>query len=193
MGIVTAESLQQWNYFMALESDLERLSRYVEFTDKNFSTFSIEIAHLFLAAASEVDVVAKDLCASLDKNSKAKSIDRYRQVITNYYPDIGTYQVMIPRHGLTFTPWENWASEKSPLWWTSHNKVKHQRNEFYEKASLKNALNCMAALFLLDILLYLNRGVERLDPPPVMFNPPRELGAVMSSFQARPALFLGRY
>jgi hypothetical protein len=45
-----------WNYFLALERDLEVVSRYVEFSRPNFQVFSIELAHLLFAAASEVDV-----------------------------------------------------------------------------------------------------------------------------------------
>ena len=51
-----------WNYFIALERDLEVVSRYVEFCPQNFDVYSIEFAHLLFAAASEVDVVAKLLC-----------------------------------------------------------------------------------------------------------------------------------
>ena len=54
-----------WNYLIALERDLEVASRYVEFCQRNFDVYSIEFAHLLLAAASEVDVVAKLLCAPL--------------------------------------------------------------------------------------------------------------------------------
>ena len=52
-------SLQHWNYFLALESDLGKLARFVEPTEANFRTFSLEIVRLFLAACSEIDVVAK--------------------------------------------------------------------------------------------------------------------------------------
>ena len=54
-----------WNYFIALERDLEVASRYVEFCPQNFNVYSIEFAHLLFAAASEVDVVAKLLCQRL--------------------------------------------------------------------------------------------------------------------------------
>jgi hypothetical protein len=47
-----------WNYFLALEQDLETVSRYVECTSDNHKIYSIELAHLLFAAASEVDVIA---------------------------------------------------------------------------------------------------------------------------------------
>ena len=46
---VTSQKLH-WNYFVALEHDLEAASRYVEFCERNFDVFSIELAHLLFAA-----------------------------------------------------------------------------------------------------------------------------------------------
>src|SRR5437879_880483 len=60
----TASKLH-WNYFLALEKDLEVVSRYVEFGSQNFDTYSIEFAHLLFAAVSEVHVIAKLLCKRL--------------------------------------------------------------------------------------------------------------------------------
>ena len=86
MGIQETSNLIHWNYFIALEADIERLSRYVEFTANNFNTFSIEIAHLLLSASSEVDMVAQQLCQSLDNTTSAGSIDQYRNVIKTNIP-----------------------------------------------------------------------------------------------------------
>ena len=61
MGIKTAKIDPHWNYFLAIERDLEPLSRYVEFNPKNFDCYSIEIARLLLAAAAEVDIVCKQI------------------------------------------------------------------------------------------------------------------------------------
>jgi hypothetical protein len=62
-----------WNYFIALERDLEVISRYVEFCPQNFEVYSIEFAHLLFAAASEVDVIAKLLCRRLKPTAKRKT------------------------------------------------------------------------------------------------------------------------
>ena len=54
MGIQSGRVFLHWNYYIALEQDLAKLSRYIEFAEGNFSTYSIELAHLLLAASSEV-------------------------------------------------------------------------------------------------------------------------------------------
>ena len=61
--------LIHWNYFLAIESDLERLSRYVEFSKDNYKTYSLAMAHLLLSSASEVDVVLKGICKNIKKYS----------------------------------------------------------------------------------------------------------------------------
>jgi len=66
--------LLHWNYFLALESDLDRVSRYVEFTTYNYTTYSLEMAHLLLAAGSEIDVVLKSLCKKVNPTIEASNI-----------------------------------------------------------------------------------------------------------------------
>lgn len=61
--------------------------------------------------------------------------------------------VLMPRFGLNLCPWENWSGKKNPLWWRDYNQVKHSRHEAFRQANLHNALNALAALFLLAIEL----------------------------------------
>jgi hypothetical protein len=70
-----------WNYFLALEKDLEGLSHYIEFCKDNLNTYSIELAHLLLSSASEIDTIAKCICSILDPKAKPKNIDQYRKII----------------------------------------------------------------------------------------------------------------
>ncbi len=50
MGIQQKETLLHWNYFLAIESDLEKVSRYIEFAENNYGVYSIELAHLLLTS-----------------------------------------------------------------------------------------------------------------------------------------------
>ncbi|MEO8838402.1 MAG: hypothetical protein ABI351_06795 [Herbaspirillum sp.] len=149
MAIIATTSKVHWNYFLALEHDLELASRYVEFCDANMRTFSIEFVHLLLAAASEVDVVAKLLCQRLSPAAARGNIEQYRAVLIQHLPDLATMQVFVPRYGLTLTPWDNWANGNSPDWWGSYNNVKHERGAHFDEATLKHALNALAGLHCL--------------------------------------------
>jgi hypothetical protein len=170
MGILEADALRHWNYFLALDDDMARFSRYVELTTANFEAYSLELARVLFAAASEVDVVAKMLCHQLDVSSRAANINQYRERIVTDQPLITQTRIHIPRFGLTLEPWNAWRKEKTPLWWTACNKVKHHRHTHFSEANLKNALNAVAGLFVL--LLFFHRVEAQrglLCPDPVLF------------------------
>src|SRR4030042_4970590 len=93
-----------WNYFLAIEGDLERLSRFIEFDERNFDCFSIEISRILLASAAEVDVVCKQICKKLNPASSANGINRYRDEIRAAYPAVLDFEVLLPRHGFSVRP-----------------------------------------------------------------------------------------
>lgn len=191
MTIHAASANLHWNYFLALESDMEQVSRYIEFDSRNLHVFSIELAHLLFAAASEADVVAKALCEAVQPGCGASTIHDYRRVLVATLPDIRSEHVHVPRYGLQFAPWLNWnnaadpanptlpvdpARPLNPDWWKSYNLVKHKRDRHFDEATLKNALNALGALLLLVVLLQgvtagptaggsvLSRGLRLLQP-----------------------------
>ena len=148
-----------WNYFLALERDFEITSRYIEFCQDNLSTYSIEFAHLLLSAASEVDAVAKCVCALVAPTEKADNINQYRQIILadedaqKWKHKLCDIRVSIPRYNLGVNPWASWrAGDKNPEWWHSYNKVKHERNNHFNRASLHNALAALAGLLCMNYL-----------------------------------------
>ena len=153
MGIQRQETLLHWNYFLAIEEDLDKLSRYVDFSG-NDNVYSLEIARLFLSACSEVDVILKQLCKAINPQSGADSINAYFSEIANNFEQFINFEVTIPRLGLTLHPWTDWQNNQPPFWWQHHNKVKHHRHENFDKANLKNCLNSIAGLYVAVLYLY---------------------------------------
>jgi hypothetical protein len=167
-----ARTQLHWNYFLALEKDMEAISRYIEFCPDNLNTYSLELAHLLLSAASEVDTLAKCVCKILNPKAKPQNINDYRKLIKTgedtepnylaiinahckedpetYKHRISNIKVYIPRYSLAFNPWGSWANGTNPDWWSSYNKVKHERNQHYHKANLNNALNALAGLLVMN-------------------------------------------
>jgi hypothetical protein len=143
-----------WEYFLSLDDDLGRAVRFVEPDQNNFQTYSIELMRLLLGACAEIDVVAKALTTRLNQVAPCENIDDYRQVIMPAYPGFATVKVVLPRYGLTFTPWSAWGSNVNPPWWKSHNKVKHERTQNFPEANLQNCLESMAGLFVLLVYYY---------------------------------------
>ncbi len=163
MGIQVVKSPIHWNYFIALEQDLEKVSRFIEFSEENFGTYSIELAHLLLAASSEVDVVLKALCNLKSPNITHENINQYRETIKKEFPEFIEERCYISRYGLILTPWSNWSADKNPLWWRSHNNVKHQRDTHFREANLHNTINALAGLSL--AVLYYYREIFSQDSP----------------------------
>lgn len=160
MGIQRAGAPSHWNYFIALEEDLDRLARFVDLSGQNDNTYSIEIARLFLSASAEVDVVLKGLVRKHDAQSHAASINAYYPEVTAHCPNFVRYSITIPRYSITLTPWIDWAPNTPPKWWSDHNKVKHHRDQHFDLATLKNCLNAVAALMVTVIHLYSEQAVQ---------------------------------
>ena len=181
-----------WNYFLALEADLEVCSRYVDFSADNFNVFSIEFAKILQASSSEIDVVAKILCKKIASGERRRNIDDYRNVILSKYSKFSEVELKIERYCLNFTPWSEWKNGNNPSWWKSYNNVKHERDRYFSEASLENVLNSMAGLMC--ILLYcfsletnsnsneisLPKGTKLFEPKWYGFGEPASISALYS-------------
>jgi hypothetical protein len=143
-----------WNYFLAIEKDLESLSRYIEFANENLGTYSIELTHILLSASSEVDVIMKQLCSLIDPSQITNNVNDYKNVIQQHLPIFINEEICIDRFGLSYKPWDNWNGAQNPNWWRSYNNVKHQRNNHFNEANLQNTINAVGALLLTVVYYY---------------------------------------
>jgi hypothetical protein len=186
-------SLLHWNYYLTLEADIERLSRFVDITPDNYGVYSIEIARLLLTACSEVDVLARQLCEHLDPRDKADDINAYRPILLRAIPSLTQEPVDILRYGLELTPWQNWLDNNPPEWWSAHNKVKHRRHEYFHRANLENILNAAAGLFLLTVYFYdLTTKISVLEPAPTLFEPRVGVARIQGRMGGGVGLWIGK-
>ena len=122
-------SLPHWEYFLAIESDLENCSRYVEFCYDNYETYSLEFARIIMASGSEFDTIMKLICKSIKPSEKPDNILQYYPILNSKYPNFTLYEMFIPRYKICLQPWKEWSEKKSPYWWSKgYNKIKHERN-----------------------------------------------------------------
>ncbi len=152
--IKETKSNAHWIFFTAIENDTETLLRFIEPTEPNFSTYSLEICRVLFAACSECEIVLKEIARSYGREPERMDIEALRKCIMEKLPDLASEKVFVPRYGLELDPWDNWRAGKSPNWWTGYNKVKHQRLDHYHEGSLINALNSVAALMVATIYYY---------------------------------------
>jgi hypothetical protein len=145
-------SLPHWNYFLAVERDVDNLTRYVEFSMANFSVYSVEIARILMASTQETDVLLRQLCQT--HGSSATDEAGYRLFIPRQFSKLPTIEVEVARYALKFTPFRDWLFNSTPKWWTANNKVKHQRHTHFAEASLENMLSSVCALLIANIYYY---------------------------------------
>jgi len=162
-------SFPHWQYFIAIESDLENTARYVEIAPDNFHTYSVEYAHILLSASSEVDVISKLLCRELDPSASYSNINDYRTCVVSHYPNFPSFSISIQRYGVERRPWQEWISGENPSWWKSYNLVKHERNNYFSEANLENALDAVAGLFCLMIAYHLPHLWELSPWPKLLY------------------------
>lgn len=160
-------SLPFWEYFLAIEEDLERCTRYVEFCEGNYGTSSLEFARIIMASGAECDTVMALLCKSIGSPRVVRSITDRFQTVAGKYPKFVDHEVEIPRYGIVCRPWETWSATTGPDWWKmGYNKIKHERDKFFKNANLKYAIGATAGL--LCTLLYYYRELDPEKKPVVM-------------------------
>ncbi len=169
--IESKERLIHWNYFLAIEEDLYKLSRYVDFSEGNYNTYSLEIARILMASCAEIDVVLKQLSALIDPDCSASNINSYYNIITSKLIQFKNFEVTVPLNGLQLCPWSLWNSDSPPKWWTANNRVKHHRHEDLKKGNLEHCLNSVAALYIAVLHLYSEKAIDGdLLQIPKLFN-----------------------
>lgn len=167
--------LIHWRYFLSLERDVEELKNYIEISNENYKTYSIELFKVLLLACSEIDSVLRVLCKEVDPDTDyydettySGRIDLYKTTVTKHFPRVHETEVLVPGLNDPIKPWEEWQHINSPAWWKDYNKAKHYRHSSYKSANLKNMLMAMSALMI--VILYLYRHVKneaRANPSPL--------------------------
>ena len=80
---------------------------YVELTEENFSTYSVEYAHQLLAIGSELDTFFKIYCGF--NSDERKNIIDYTWRIMNVYPEIPSQKIEIINTDIEIIPYAAWS------------------------------------------------------------------------------------
>lgn len=170
-----------WNYLIALENDLANVARYIEFNVDNYKCYSLELSHLLLSIASEIDVIAKAIIKKINPSCSVKSdISFYRKQIKPAFPKLCSISVHISKYNLTLMPWDEWNNDRTPEWWKSYNSVKHERNNAFHKANLENTLNAFAGLHIIMLYYYKDEAEKGYLLPLNLFKPGLESRLIKS-------------
>lgn len=161
-----------FRYYILLENKFISTLNYVELNEENFSTYSVEYAHQFLAIGSELDTFFKIYCGF--NSEERKNIIDYTRHIMNAYPEIASQKIEVINSNIEIIPYADWSQWNPPYtvsnlldWWEAYNLVKHNRQDNISKASMKNVLNALAALYLIEMkyLQVITNGTQEPDEP----------------------------
>lgn len=140
-----------WNYYLHLENKIIGTQNYVEWNEHNYETFSNEFASIIQVTGAELDNFFKAYCGIEGRNY---SITNYADFILNDFPEITEQKVRIRDKGMELQPFNGWdtaQASQSLEWWQGYNDIKHNRYINFQKANLKNSLNILGALYILEI------------------------------------------
>lgn len=140
-----------WNYYLNIERSIMELENYITFDERNFNCFSIEFIKMFQMICSEIDVVLK----LITSKSSMKGYKEY--LLNNEYKEIVNSEAnLILKINLSFNPFSLLDLNTKLKWWEEYNNVKHDRlkNDNYTQANLKNVLESLAALYILESFYY---------------------------------------
>lgn len=167
-----------WIYYLELEKQFVETKRYIELSAKNNSAFSVEYLKLYQAVCSEIDVVGKYIAEDTVPDFKANNHTNIKKWGFNLQKSFGNIKdTLVSVNDLYLVqPFKNWQYEECDIkksgkivkelrivggkktipWWTTYNKVKHQRvglitgEKYYVLANQKNVVLSLSALYLLE-------------------------------------------
>lgn len=156
-----------WAYYLMLEKKFVNTTMYVELSADNYATFSNEFASLLQLVGAELDSFFKVYCG-YDPEAK-KNIADYARYILAEYPDIKNQEIEIMGGEIVVKPFETWDGSKAKQslpWWEAFDNIKHNRIGNQKDASLKNVLNILSALYLLE-MKYLSKISTEQNVPDI--------------------------
>ena len=143
-----AEHIFTW--YSDLESQLVEFLNYVPYSDENKDTQLPRLANQIVEAGSLLDTVFRKVSQE-DKNPRDLSI-------YDYAPEYDSRLNLSEKNTLLYKypprvlcPFEGWVSSDTGgynqvEWWKSHNRLKHNRTDKVELATLKTAVSILCAL-----------------------------------------------
>ena len=168
MSMTEKEIKHYWNYFCSLCKRLDSTRQYIDHSSesnelKNASVNSFEFQQIIILASMEFENISKAICLNIDNdfNLSNANIKKITETILQKYPNIG--ETVITSDYQTLQPLKDWriivdidSGKKSVSgisWWDDYSNIKHQTFWKFNLATLKNAVNALASLMVLELYL----------------------------------------
>lgn len=134
---------------MALTRQLDRICQTVQPTEQTFSTFGHDIRNLLVLACTEVESHWRGVLAANSVNKSRFTTADYVELrnamrLDEYAVDFPHYPWLGP-----LKPFDGWGSTGCPTqelkWYDAYNAVKHNRENEFERATLRYAFDAVTA------------------------------------------------
>lgn len=178
-----------WRYYLLLEKDYLETERYIEpdlgdnylFSVSlqpetylgNSTVYSMELLKQLNMICAEVDAVCRSLSAEF-LGKRADGMKDFSKNVLSLWPAIINQEVSF--RGKNLLPFEGWNTNdktSSPKWWGAYTACKHGRREHFYEANLKNVVNALAGLYILESYYVRDLGIRNKD-----IDVPNELSAI---------------
>ena len=141
-----------WNPYMLSEREFLEITDYVALRKSNYQTCSEKLVRSLLTTCELFESAMK---AMYDFASKRPSFPDYAEKLDGDTLFDRSCRITVERghEPIELAPFAEMTKEKAPEWWSSHNKVKHDRMQEFPQGNLENALNALAALYYVNLIL----------------------------------------
>lgn len=157
---------QFWSHYLSLENNLKEISEYIAIHKANYESYSFKNMQLYFSVCTDIDSILKHIRGNLNLEPvKQPNMGHHRKMLLKHFPIIGQVKVFldISNEKRTLQPFKPLPNEDESFeWWSAYNDVKHQRPEKFNQANIKNLLNALAALHILNLLYAISSKEEYL-------------------------------
>ena len=138
-----------WNQYRLLQGELIDSLNYVAPRTDNYSVYSDKFLSIIRGACSEIDSACKKIVVP---NNGETTMAEWRKYLEDTY-HISRVCIYIPLFQTYIRPFRNFEIGKSPEWWKAFTSLKHERDMYFSQATLKNALESVGALLVLNVII----------------------------------------
>ncbi len=171
-----ADILVRW--YENLEEQISDFMRYVPPQGQNKKTWSPRLATVIVESCGLIDSLLRDISPSR-VTIKGETLKRKQLELPHFCTLYNTKYGLATRSLIVLssppeyrTPFAGWTAAKAPDWWTTHNKLKHERLKHAREATWGRAIDALAgALVTIAVLPELTQALMRRHWLEVNMNP----------------------
>jgi hypothetical protein len=147
--IANANKARHWRYFLLLEAEFETTMSFIEPVPQNDGVFSLQLAKQLLTICAQFETICRLRVAETNPGSPANNINDFYTELLQEKPHLNNAWAMLLTTKERICPFASWKVNSPPVWWTDHNKVKHDPSIQLEKGNMANVRFALAALGIL--------------------------------------------